>query len=112
MFHEVPGLLTPDEVRQLREIGRRMNFVDGRLSNPNSKVKNNLHADIADPNQAMSSEILGRALGRSEAFIAFAFPKRMAPPMLTKHLPGMAYGLHADAAFMPVGPRPLRSDLS
>jgi PKHD-type hydroxylase len=112
MFHEIPDLLTRAEVEQLREFGRVLNFVDGRVSNPNSPVKNNLHADLQDPNQRKSSEILGRALGRSEQFIAYAFPKRIAPPVLTKYLPGMHYGAHADSAFLPFEPRPLRSDLS
>lgn len=112
MFQEIPDLLTSAEVAELRTIAARLNFVDGRLSNPNSTVKNNLHADRADPGEARSSEIMGRALGRDERFIAFAFPKRMAPPVLTRHQPGMRYGDHADAAFLPLGARPLRSDLS
>ncbi len=112
MFLEIPDLLTPAEVAQLREFGQVLNFVDGRASNPDSKVKNNLHADQQDPRQKASSEILGRALGRNPAFIAYAFPKRMGPPVLTKYQPGMNYGAHADNAFLPIGPRPLRSDLS
>ena len=32
--------------------------------------------------------------------------------MLTRYRLGHAYGLHSDAAFMPIGERPLRSDLS
>jgi PKHD-type hydroxylase len=112
MFQEIPDLLSAAEVAQLRDLARVLNFVDGRVSNPNSKVKNNLHADQQDPGHQKSSEILGRALGRSEAFIAFAFPKRMAPPVLTRYQPGMNYGAHADSAFLPLGPRPLRSDLS
>ncbi|MBS0332949.1 MAG: Fe2+-dependent dioxygenase [Proteobacteria bacterium] len=112
MFQEIPDLLTPNEVAQLRDLAQRMNFVDGRVSNPNSRVKNNLQADQSDPLQARASEILGRALSRDERFIAYAFPKRMAPPLLTKHLPGMTYGAHADTAFLPIGARPLRSDLS
>ena len=112
MFQEIPDLLTASEVAQLREFGRVLNLVDGRVTNPLSTVKNNLHADLADPNQKQSSDILGRALGRNAHFIAFAFPKMMAPPVLTKYQPGMTYGAHADAAFLPVGARPLRSDLS
>ncbi|HXA41088.1 MAG TPA: Fe2+-dependent dioxygenase [Phenylobacterium sp.] len=112
MFHEIPDLLTGAEIEQLREFARALNFVDGRVTNPNSQVKNNLHADLQDPNHAKSSEILGRGLGRSEGFAAYAFPKRMAPPVLTKYQPGMHYGAHADNAFLPLGPRPLRADLS
>jgi PKHD-type hydroxylase len=113
MFLEVPDLLSSDEVRQLREYGRTLKFVDGRVSNPNSKIKNNLHADQQDPDHNKASEILGRALGRNDKFLGFAFPKRMAPPVLTKYQPGMHYGAHADSAFLPLGqPRPLRADLS
>jgi PKHD-type hydroxylase len=112
MFQEIPDLLSADEVAQLRRLAGALNFVDGRVSNPNSKVKNNLHADLQDPQQARSSEILAGALRLSEPFIAFAFPKRMAPPVLTKYRPGMNYGPHADSAFLPLGARALRSDLS
>ena len=112
MFLEMPEVLTPDEVAELREIGRVLNFVDGRLTNPGSTVKNNLQADMNDPNQKRSSEILGRALGRDPRFVAYAFPKMMAPPTLTKYEPGMNYGAHADNAFLPVRARPIRSDLS
>ena len=55
MFLEIPDLLTPAEVAQLREFGQVLNFVDGRASNPDSKVKNNLHADQQDPRQKASS---------------------------------------------------------
>jgi PKHD-type hydroxylase len=112
MFLEMPDVLTADEVAELREIGRALKFVDGRVTNPNSTVKNNLHADMNDPNQKRSSDILGRALGRDPRFMAYAFPKMMAPPTLTKYLPGMNYGAHADNAFLPVRARPIRSDLS
>ena len=42
----------------------------------------------------------------------FAFPKMVAPPLLTKYQPGMNYGAHSDAAFLPIGTRPLRADMS
>jgi PKHD-type hydroxylase len=112
MFMEMPDVLTADEVAELREIAHALKFVDGRVTNPNSTVKNNLHADMNDPNQKRSSDILGRALGRDPRFIAYAFPKMMAPPTLTKYQPGMNYGAHADNAFLPVRARPIRSDLS
>lgn len=112
MFQEIPDLLTGPEIAELRGIAQVLNFVDGKVSNPNSKVKNNLHADMQDPNYRKSSEILGRALSSNGHLAAFAFPKRMAAPILTKYHPGMNYGPHADNAFMPMGARPLRSDLS
>jgi PKHD-type hydroxylase len=55
---------------------------------------------------------MGEALQRCEGFRNFAFPRLMAPPMLAKYGPGMAYGAHSDAAFLPMGARRLRSDIS
>jgi PKHD-type hydroxylase len=112
MFLEVPDLLTPAEVARLREIAAKSSFIDGRITNPHSKVKNNDQLDYGGEAYAESSRMLASALQRSEEFKRFAFPKTMAPPMLTKYGHGKNYGLHSDAPFMPIGERPLRSDLS
>jgi PKHD-type hydroxylase len=112
MFLEVPDLLTAGEVARLREIAAKSTFIDGRITNPHSKVKNNDQLDYGGEAYAESSRMLAGALQRSEEFRRFAFPKTMAPPMLTKYGPGKTYGLHSDAPFMPIGERPLRSDLS
>jgi PKHD-type hydroxylase len=112
MFCEIPNLLTPDEVRQLRDIAGRLSFVDGRVTNPDSTVKNNLQGQPGDPLHEQASERLLDGLRRNADFIAFAFPKMVAPPALSLYRPGMNYGAHADAAFLPLGARPLRADLS
>lgn len=112
MFIEIPDILTPEETTRLRQIAASGRFADGRLSSPHSKVKNNLQIDHADPAFAESSHIMASALQRNEAFRNFAYPRTFAPPMLAKYVPGMNYGVHADSAFMPIGQRPLRSDLS
>lgn len=112
MFLELAEVLTAEEVARLREIGAKAKFVDGRLSSPHSTVKNNLQIEHSDDAYAESNRIMGAALQRCEPFRNFAFPRRMAPPMLAKYVPGMAYGAHSDSAFMPVGGRQLRSDMS
>jgi PKHD-type hydroxylase len=112
MFLEVPDLLTPAEVARLREVAAKSTFIDGRITNPHSKVKNNDQLDYSGEAYAESSRMLAGALQRNEEFKRFAFPKAMAPPMLTKYGHGKNYGLHSDAPFMPIGERPLRSDLS
>ncbi len=111
MFLQIPDLLIPDEVAALRAIAAGAGFIDGRASNPHSKVKNN--EILADPDaHARSSRIMLAALGRSEPFKAFAMPRTVASPMLTRYSTDKHYGLHADAAFMPMKDRPLRADLS
>ncbi len=112
MFLEIPDLLAPAELARLRELAGGATFVDGRVSNPHSQVKNNLHHDRGDAAFGEASQILAAALHRSEPFRLFAFPRRFAAPTLTKHRHGMHYGLHADAAQIMSGQKPIRTDLS
>jgi len=112
MFCEIPDLLTAAEVAQLRDIAARLSFVDGKVTNPDSRVKNNLQGQPGDPQHERASDVLLDGLRRNAQFIAFAFPKMVAPPALSLYRPGMNYGPHADAAFLPIGARPMRADLS
>jgi PKHD-type hydroxylase len=112
MFLEIGDLLSGPEVLRLRAIADSSRFVDGRASNPHFILKNNQHQDLADPGYGESSRLVQAALERSEPFRNFAFPSQIAPPQLTRHGPGMAYGVHSDTAFMQLGSRLLRSDLS
>ena len=112
MFLEIPQLLSDAEITRLRQLGQELRFVDGRLSNPANTQKNNLQADPADQKYAESSQIVGAALLRSEEFRNFAFPKKIAPPLLARYEPGMKYGAHADAARVNSAAGMLRSDIS
>ena len=112
MFLELPDVLSSPEMDRLRAIAANARFVEGRLSNPHSKVKNNLQIDHADPAYAESSKLMALALQRSEPFRDFAFPRVVAPPMLARYTHGMNYGVHSDAPTMMVASGPLRSDLS
>lgn len=111
MFLEIPDLLSTAEVAELLTITATANFVDGRISNPNNPAKDNLqlHDQAA---YTRSSKIMIEALFNRAEFVDFAFPKIVLPPMITKYGVGMKYGAHADAAFIPMGQRPLRTDLS
>ena len=111
MFLTIPDLLTAPEVAELNAIAARAPFVDGRASNPHSKVKNNEILNDADGFRR-SSQLMLAALGRSETFKDFAMPRTVASPLLTRYGAAKHYGLHADAAFMPMKDRPLRADLS
>lgn len=112
MFLEIPDILTPDELGELRALALKARFVDGRISSPHSQVKDNLQIDHADEAYQASSRLMAAALQRSEPFRNFAFPALMAPPLLARYEPGMRYGVHSDSAVMQLGARTLRSDLS
>jgi PKHD-type hydroxylase len=110
MYRILP-ILTDAEVAEARRIAASAQFVDGRISNPHNKAKQNeqLHEPQA---YQKSSEIFRQALSRSPEFMEFAFPVALAPPMMTRYRPGMKYGAHADAAFIQHQAGARRSDIS
>lgn len=112
MFLLVKNVLSPAEVDQVRQLARSIRFVDGRASNPHNLAKNNLQADPSNPDAQRASQIAGAAIARNEEVRNFAFPKRIATPLLSRYEPGMTYGVHSDAAFLPLPNGPMRSDVS
>lgn len=110
MYRILP-LLTAAEVAECRRIAANTQFIDGRATNPHNKAKNNQQLHDPAASQA-SSQIMLKALARSEEFREFAFPAKIAPPLMTKYQPGQYYGCHADAAFINLGNAIIRSDLS
>jgi PKHD-type hydroxylase len=111
MFRLIEGILDLAEVAELADIAARATFLDGRVSNPHSRVKNNLQ--LHESSQAeRAASILAGGLLRHPEFFAFAFPKAIAPPILTRYEKGMSYGLHPDSAMMQLQSGSLRSDLS
>lgn len=110
-MYRVLQLLTDTEVAECRRIAASTQFVDGRITNPHNKAKQNeqLHEPQA---YQKSSQLLLQAFSRSEEFREFAFPVMIAPPLITRYQPGMHYGAHSDAAFIQLPGGSLRSDLS
>ena len=110
MYREIE-LLSAAGVAELRRIAAGARFVDGRISNPHSQVKQNLqlHDDAA---YQQSSQLLLQALNAHEDFRNFAFPVAILPPLMTRYTSDMRYGAHADAAYLQLGSQTLRSDLS
>ena len=110
-MYRVLQILTPEEVGELKRIAAAAPFIDGRISNPHNVAKQN--EQLHDPQAYQkSSQLLMQALGRSTEFAEFAFPVKLAPPMMTRYKPGMKYGAHADAAFIQLPGATIRSDLS
>jgi PKHD-type hydroxylase len=112
MFLQIENYLTAAEVQEIADIARQAKFIDGRRSNPHNHTKDNLIGDPSDPMAQKASQIALAALQRNEESRNFAFPQRMAVPSLARYEVGMTYGAHVDAAFLPLGPEPLRSDVS
>lgn len=112
MFLEIPKLLEPQEIDRLRDLADKLEFVDGRVSNPGNVSKSNLQANVKDPVYSESVQILADAVKRSREFRDFALPVRFAPPLLCRYDPDMKYGVHTDAAWVFVPGGRLRTDVS
>jgi PKHD-type hydroxylase len=112
MFLEIKDFLNPDEIARLREIATKVQFVEGRISNPHNQTKNNLQASESDPHYAESSRLVAAAFARCAPFRDFALPRQIAPPLLARYEVGMTYGAHADTSHMRFGNEVRRSDLS
>lgn len=112
MFLFAKNVLDAGEVEQIRQLAGAIRFVDGRQSNPHNLAKKNLQADPGQPESARAGQIAGAAIARSDEIRNFAFPKRIATPLLSRYEPGMNYGAHADAPFLQLPNGPMRSDIS
>ena len=110
-MYRILSILSASQVDECRRIAVAAPFVDGRISSPHNKAKQN--QQLHDPQAyKQSSELLRQALVASEEFREFAMPVAMAPPMMTRYQPAMHYGAHADAAFIQLPGATIRSDLS
>ena len=110
MFRVLP-LLNPAEIEECRKIAAAAPFIEGKITNPHNLAKQNEQLHDAEAYQR-SSQLLLQAFYRSEEFIEFAFPDKIAPPMITRYRPGMKYGAHADAAYIQLPGASIRSDIS
>lgn len=112
MFLQIENLLEGAEVQAITGLARQARFVDGRLSNPHNTAKNSVVGESSDPLARQAAQIALVALQRNEQVRNFVLPQRVAVPQLVRYEVGMKYGPHIDAAFLAIGPQPLRSDVS
>jgi PKHD-type hydroxylase len=112
MFH-LPQILTSAEVQELRELGKRAPWVDGRATAGGSAAQQKRKQQVdetTDVGRAIGASVM-RALQRSVVFAAAAVPSRVSQPMMNRYAPGMEYGPHVDNSLMG-GNEPLRTDMS
>jgi PKHD-type hydroxylase len=111
MIRVLSNVLSNAELQAVRELLPQVRFGDGRVTNPDSSVKQNLQAPQEDPANARIAQIARDALMRFPELRVFAQPRTMARTTVVRYEPGMNYGWHVDEALFPSTP-PMRSDLS
>lgn len=113
MILTLSNLVTPEELALIRQKIATVPFADGRSTAGEllHKVKNNQQIPPGHPVVQEITRIVMQALGRCDAFMSVAQPRRLATMLVSRYQPGMAYGAHVDAPVMGE-PNHVRSDVS
>jgi len=114
MLLTLSGVLNKEELAVVHDLLSRGNFIDGKLSAGDEaiRVKNNQELNASDQViQPLNNLVMGKLL-KHPAYLAAAFPLKIATPFYAKYGKGMTYGNHVDDPIMgPIGQR-YRTDLS
>lgn len=113
MIVTLTDIITPDELALIKRLVAAAGFTEGKATAGEllHKVKNNQQIPWEHPVMKQVSGLVMQALGRSDAFMSAAQPRRLATMLVSRYQPGMAYGLHVDAPIM-AQPNHVRSDVS
>lgn len=116
MLVKCEGVLSADEVAQMRGVLEQTEWVDGRITagTQSALAKNNLQVPEDAPQARKLGEIVLRALGRHATFNSAALPLRVFPPLFNRYDLGMKFGAHVDNAvrFIPGPNIRVRTDVS
>jgi PKHD-type hydroxylase len=116
MLIEIPTVLTPEQVKQVRTKLDQASWVDGRVTAgyQSAKTKQNMQL----PEESTEARELGatilNALGQNALFVAAALPARVFPPLFNSYSGGHHFGTHVDNAIrqVPSTSHRIRTDLS
>lgn len=106
MLLHVKQVLTPDELRRVRTILDRAQWVDGRVTAglQSAEAKNNQQLPQQGEETRALQEIVLSGLGRNATFFSAALPKIVFPPLFNRYAgEANAFGNHVDNAirFLP-----------
>lgn len=107
----ISDVLDRATLAQLRETVAGGVFVNGVLSSgwASRLVKNNEQLSAGPALEGAQKTVIG-ALTAHPVFSTAVLPRRFAPPLFARYVPGMEFGSHMDNAV--IGPDHMRSDIS
>lgn len=115
MMLHIPGVLTPEQLKSMRERLAGTGWIDGRASvgSQGAQVKRNRQLADGSPLALELGQVVSAALMANPLFFASALPLRILPPFFNSYAGGEHYGPHVDGAirFHAGGPA-LRTDVS
>jgi len=116
MMIDIPGVLTPEQVKHCRKILESAEWTDGKLSAGHSALaaKQNLQLPIDSPPAVELGNLILNAIGQNPQFVAATLPLKVLPPMFNCYRGGGTYGNHVDNAIrqLPGSPHRVRTDVS
>jgi len=116
MLVEIPDVLAPEELAEVRRIIAAADFIDGRVTAGEvaARAKHNLQLPQEGQAARDAGDIILKALGRNPLFTSAALPFRVLPPLFNRYDVGMRFDTHVDGAIRATpwaGPR-MRADVS
>jgi len=116
MMIEIPGVLTPDQIRHCRQQLESAPWSDGKLTAGHSAVsaKANLQLPVGSATAVELGNLVVDAIGQHPLFVAATLPLKVLPPMFNCYRGGGTYGNHIDNAIrqLPGSPHRVRTDIS
>jgi PKHD-type hydroxylase len=116
MMLHIPAVLTPQQVRQIRQRLDQAQWEDGRatVGAQGAQVKRNRQLPETSPLALELGQIILDALSANPLFFSAALPLRSMPPLFNCYAGGEHYGAHVDGAVrqIPGSALRLRTDLS
>lgn len=116
MLLHLKNVLTPEQVKDIRQALDQANWQDGKLTagNASHQKKSNLQLSQEDPLERKLGDFILQTLGQREDFMSSALPAKIFPPMFNRYEGGGQFGFHVDNAIrqVPNTPVKIRTDLS
>ncbi len=116
MLLTVPDVLSPEQVKQARQLLDRAEWVDGKVTAgyQSAKAKDNMQIPENHPASKQVGEMILGALGKNPLFLSAALPLRVFPPLFNRYQGGQAFGTHVDNAIrqIPGTGQRIRTDIS
>jgi PKHD-type hydroxylase len=115
MMLHIPGVLSPEQVRSMRERLASTDWIDGRASvgSQGAQVKRNRQLAEGSPLALELGQIVSAALMANPLFFSCALPLRILPPFFNSYAGGEHYGPHVDGAIRAQrGGAAVRTDVS
>lgn len=109
----IASVLSPEQLREVRELLGRGTYVDGKqTAGWHARLVKHNKQQAGSETATRAGEIVRKALLANDVFQAAAQPRRLRRVLFSRYESGMNYGAHVDDALMGQGSTRTRSDVS